>query len=73
MVTDGEAVHDLAEQMLPAMRADAVWVQSSTVGATWADRLRDLADAHGRTMLDAPVSGSTGPARTGALSWLIAG
>jgi 3-hydroxyisobutyrate dehydrogenase len=73
MVTDGEAVHDTAEQMLPAMRGDAVWVQSSTVGATWADRLRDFADAHGRTMLDAPVSGSTGPARNGTLSWLVAG
>ena len=73
MVTNGEAVADVAEQMLPVMRADAVWVQASTVGAAWADRLRDLADTHGRTMLDAPVSGSTGPARNGTLSWLVAG
>ncbi len=73
MVTHGEAVHAVAEQMLPAMRSDAVWVQASTVGAEWADRLRALADADGRTMLDAPVSGSTGPARNGTLSWLIAG
>jgi 3-hydroxyisobutyrate dehydrogenase len=73
MVTNGEAVHAIAEQMLPAMRPDAVWVQASTVGAAWADRLRDLADTHGRAMLDAPVSGSTGPARNGTLSWLVAG
>jgi 3-hydroxyisobutyrate dehydrogenase len=73
MVTNGEAVHAVAEQMLPCLRADAVWVQASTVGAAWADRLRDLADTHGRTMLDAPVSGSTGPARDGTLSWLVAG
>jgi 3-hydroxyisobutyrate dehydrogenase len=73
MVTNGEAVHSIAERMLPAMRADAVWVQASTVGAEWADRLRALADANGRTMLDAPVSGSTGPARNGTLSWLVAG
>lgn len=73
MVTNGEAVHAVAEQMLPAMRADAVWVQASTVGAEWADRLRALADANGRMMLDAPVSGSTGPARNGTLSWLAAG
>jgi 3-hydroxyisobutyrate dehydrogenase len=73
MVTNGEAVHDVAEQMLPVMRTDAVWVQSSTVGAAWADRLRDLAESHRRTMLDAPVSGSTGPARDGTLSWLVAG
>jgi 3-hydroxyisobutyrate dehydrogenase len=73
MVTNGQAVHAVAEQMLSAMRPDAVWVQASTVGAEWADRLRAVADAHGRTMLDAPVSGSTGPARTGKLSWLVAG
>jgi 3-hydroxyisobutyrate dehydrogenase len=73
MVTNGEAVHAIAERMLPAMRPDAVWVQASTVGAEWADRLRALADANRRTMLDAPVSGSTGPARNGTLSWLVAG
>ncbi|MDQ1705579.1 MAG: 3-hydroxyisobutyrate dehydrogenase, partial [Frankiaceae bacterium] len=73
MVTNGEAVQAVAEQMLPAMRPDAVWVQASTVGADWADRLRALADANHRTMLDAPVSGSTTPARTGKLSWLVAG
>ena len=73
MVTNGEAVHAVAEQMLAAMRPDAVWVQASTVGASWADRLRALAEAHCRTMLDAPVSGSTRPAREGTLSWLVAG
>jgi 3-hydroxyisobutyrate dehydrogenase len=73
MVTNGEAVHAIAEQMLPGMRPDAVWVQASTVGAEWADRLRTLADANNRRMLDAPVSGSTGPARNGTLSWLVAG
>jgi 3-hydroxyisobutyrate dehydrogenase len=59
--------------MLPAMRRDAVWLQASTVGAEWADRLRELADERGRAMLDAPVSGSTGPARNGTLTWLVAG
>jgi 3-hydroxyisobutyrate dehydrogenase len=73
MVTNGEAVHAVAEPMLAAMRADTIWVQASTVGAEWADKLRALADANGQPMLDAPVSGSTGPARTGKLSWLVAG
>jgi 3-hydroxyisobutyrate dehydrogenase len=73
MVTNGEAVHAIAEQMLPALHPDAVWVQASTVGAEWADRLRALSNTHERTMLDAPVSGSTGPARNGTLSWLVAG
>jgi 3-hydroxyisobutyrate dehydrogenase len=73
MLTDGEAVRSVAEQLLPAMRIDAVWVQASTIGAECADRIRELADEAGRALLDAPVSGSTGPARTGALTWLVAG
>jgi 3-hydroxyisobutyrate dehydrogenase len=73
MLTNGEAVHSVAEQMLLAMSVDAAWVQASTVGAAWADKLRHLADANNRTMLDAPVSGSTGPARAGTLSWLVSG
>lgn len=73
IVTNGRAAYDVAGRMLDAMQDHAVWVQASTVGAQWADRLRALADTHGRAMLDAPVSGSTGPARTGTLSWLVAG
>jgi 3-hydroxyisobutyrate dehydrogenase len=73
MLTDGDAVRSVAAQLLPAMRTDAVWVQASTVGAEWADRIRALADEAGRILLDAPVSGSTGPARAGALTWLVAG
>jgi 3-hydroxyisobutyrate dehydrogenase len=73
IVTDGAAARSVASQMLPAMRTGAVWVQASTVGAEWADRLRALAVEHGRAMLDAPVSGSTEPARNGTLTWLVAG
>jgi 3-hydroxyisobutyrate dehydrogenase len=73
MVTNGTAVNAVAGQMLDATPDHAVWVQASTVGAEWADRLRALADRHHRQMLDAPVSGSTQPAREGKLSWLVAG
>lgn len=73
MVTDGEATWSVATQALAAMPTDAVWVQSSTVGAEWADRLRSLAEHHRRLMLDAPVSGSTTPARSGTLTWLVSG
>ncbi|MDQ1599195.1 MAG: 3-hydroxyisobutyrate dehydrogenase [Actinomycetota bacterium] len=73
MVTNGEAVKAVAEPMLAAMPAGAIWVQASTVGAEWADTLRTLADANGQPMVDAPVSGSTEPARTGKLSWLVSG
>lgn len=73
MVTNGEAALEVASRALPSMREDAVWVQASTVGGEWADRLRALSVEHGRQMLDAPVSGSTDPARHGTLTWLVSG
>jgi 3-hydroxyisobutyrate dehydrogenase len=73
MLADGSAVRSVTTWLLSAMGPAAVWVQASTVGAAWADRLHRLAVEHGRTMLDAPVSGSTGPAHNGTLTWLVAG
>lgn len=73
MVRDGTAVRAVAEQMLPALAPDAVWIQTSTVGAAAADELAALARSADRLMLDAPVSGSTEPARKGTLVFLVSG
>jgi 3-hydroxyisobutyrate dehydrogenase len=73
VLRDGPAVAAVAEQMLPAMRSDAVWVQVSTVGPVDAHKLRDTAANHGINFLDAPVSGSTPQAKQGALLWLVSG
>jgi 3-hydroxyisobutyrate dehydrogenase len=73
VLRDGAAVAAVAEEMLPAMRPDAVWVQVSTVGPAEARKLRDAAATHGISFLDAPVSGSTPQAQQGALVWLVAG
>lgn len=73
MLTNGQVVSEVAEQALPALSGDAVWVQASTVGAEWADKLRAQAKAAGVRMLDAPVSGSTQPAEQGSLIWLVSG
>lgn len=73
MLTNGDAVSQVAEQALPAVNDDAVWVQASTVGAEWADKLRAQAEDAGVRMLDAPVSGSTQPAEQGSLIWLVSG
>lgn len=51
----------------------AVWVQASTVGPRSAGALAAMAREHGADYLDAPVSGSTAPARQGRLVWLVAG
>jgi 3-hydroxyisobutyrate dehydrogenase len=73
VLTNGPAVDDVARQVLPALGSDAVWVQASTVGAEWADKLRSVADESGARMVDAPVSGSTQPAEQGSLIWLVSG
>ena len=72
VLRDGEAVADTVSRVLGDI-GEAVWVQASTVGPDWTDRLRGLADAAGIAFLDAPVSGSTGPAASGSLVWLVAG
>ena len=76
MLTDGGAVQRVMTGRGGALRAlgpGAVWVQMSTVGADWCDRLADLAAGHGVHFVDAPVSGSSQPAHEGQLVVLAAG
>ena len=73
VLRDGPAVAAVAEEMLPAMSSDAIWVQVSTVGPVDADKLRDSAASQGIPFLDAPVSGSTPQVQQGALLWLVSG
>lgn len=75
VLRDGDAVADVAGRFLPLLGGGdgPVWVQASTVGPRAAGELRAQADAAGAAFLDAPVSGSTDPARRGALTWLVAG
>jgi len=72
VLRDGDAVVEVARAVLPSL-GDAVWVQASTVGPVAAGHLRAMAAGAGVADLDAPVSGSTEPARRGALTWLVAG
>jgi 3-hydroxyisobutyrate dehydrogenase len=73
LLRDGDAVTDVMTTAIDSLDAGAVWVQASTVGPASARTLADLARAHGIAYLDAPVSGSTGPARAGKLVWLVSG
>jgi 3-hydroxyisobutyrate dehydrogenase len=59
--------------LLDAWPQETVWLQMSSVGAAEADRLLEVATAHGLTMFDAPVSGSTHPAEEGRLTILASG
>ena len=55
------------------MRPGSVWIQMATVGVDWIGRLFDLAAKHGVELVDAPVSGSDGPAREAKLIVLASG
>lgn len=50
-----------------------IWVQMATIGANWSARLAVMASRQGVTFVDAPVSGSQGPAEEGQLLILAGG
>jgi 3-hydroxyisobutyrate dehydrogenase len=57
----------------PSGAPRVVWVQMGTIGIEWTTRLASVAAAHGVVFVDAPVSGSEGPARAGQLTILASG
>src|SRR6202043_1041690 len=73
VLRDGDAVAEVMADAIGDVEEGAVWIQASTVGPRSARALGDLARDHGVAYLDAPVSGSTAPAREGRLVWLVAG
>jgi 3-hydroxyisobutyrate dehydrogenase len=77
MVTDTDAVLSIAgdQGMLAALAPGAVWVQMSTIGVAGIDRVaaRVAAERPDVTLLDAPVSGSKGPAEQGQLTIFASG
>jgi 3-hydroxyisobutyrate dehydrogenase len=77
MLSDGEAVQQAMTSGFTgaryAMRRGGVWLQMATVGVEWTGRLAALAAESQLEFVDAPVSGSDGPAREGKLVVLASG
>jgi 3-hydroxyisobutyrate dehydrogenase len=73
MLRDADTIEDVMTGALPAFDDDAVWAQTSTVGAEPADRLARLAAQRGVTYFDAPVLGTKQPAEEGKLLVMVAG
>jgi 3-hydroxyisobutyrate dehydrogenase len=76
MVADGDAVdHAMTgpEGAVSALRPGSVWIQMATVGIDWTEDFSALAQDHGVEFVDAPVSGSDGPARDAQLVVLASG
>ncbi|SFJ69179.1 3-hydroxyisobutyrate dehydrogenase [Amycolatopsis sacchari] len=70
MLADGPVVHEVAEAALTDV---PVWIQASTVGVEWTERLAALADKAGVAFVDAPVLGTKQPAEQGKLVVLASG
>lgn len=75
MLTDGPATEQAAtgSDGFLAAGPGVVWVQMGTVGVEWTTRLAGIAAAHGVVFVDAPVSGSEGPAKARQLVILASG
>lgn len=76
MLTDGNAVGNAMigrEGALASLRPGSAWIQMATIGDEWTERLAGIAAGHGLEFVDAPVSGSDGPARAGELVVLASG
>ena len=76
MLADGAAVEQVTAGptgALSSLSPGAIWIQMSTVGVQWCDRLDDLAGNEDVVYVDAPVSGSSGAAEQGELVILASG
>jgi 3-hydroxyisobutyrate dehydrogenase len=73
MLFDENAVTAIADEFLPAMGPDAIWMQSSTVGPAGVRRLAEKAAAAGVTFVDAPMVGTKKPAEEGTLVVVASG
>ena len=73
MLPTAEVILDLIRPLLDDWPEGAVWLHMSSVGASEADQLAQVAEAHAVRLVDAPVSGSTHPAEEGELTILASG
>ena len=73
ILSDGDAVLDVAGQVLPDAPSEAIWLQMSTIGHEATDRCIELAKQHDITFVDAPVLGTKKPAEEGKLTVLASG
>jgi 3-hydroxyisobutyrate dehydrogenase len=75
MLADGPVTEQAANgpDGFLATAPGVIWVQMATVGTEWTARLADSAARREVTFVDAPVSGSQGPARAGQLTILASG
>ena len=73
MLPNGGLVKRCYTDVLPAARAGALFIDSSTIAVNDAREVHSLAESHGVSQLDAPVSGGVKGAVAGTLAFMVGG
>jgi 3-hydroxyisobutyrate dehydrogenase len=73
MLSEGDAVLEVAAAALRATDGPETWIQMSTIGTPATERCEALADEYDVTFVDAPVVGTRTPAEQGSLTILASG
>jgi 3-hydroxyisobutyrate dehydrogenase len=73
MLSDADAVLDVAARALTATDGPDTWIQMSTIGPPGTEQCAALADERDVTFVDAPVLGTRAPAEQGQLVILASG
>lgn len=73
MLPNGPIVLKVFEEIVPAARKGAVVIDCSTIDVDSAKKAHAMANAAGLLPLDAPVSGGTGGAVAGTLTFMVGG
>jgi 3-hydroxyisobutyrate dehydrogenase len=73
MLNEAATVLDCAAEAVPALEADGIWIQMSTIGVEGIELCKELAERSNVQLVDAPVLGTKGPAEKGELVVLASG
>lgn len=73
MLADGPTVEAVLRAALPALQANALWIDMSSTRQAEAQAFYALLEAQGRRFIDAPVSGGVGGAAAGTLAIMAGG
>ena len=73
MLPNGDVVKRCYAEILTAARAGALFIDSSTISVNDAREVHSLAESHGVSQLDAPVSGGVKGAVAGTLAFMVGG
>jgi 3-hydroxyisobutyrate dehydrogenase len=73
MLPNGELVKRCYADVLPSAKEGALFIDSSTISVSDAREVHALAQSHGVSQLDAPVSGGVKGAVAGTLAFMVGG